>query len=214
MDRDDQSRSQSDNCPELLISSSRDFFQEAVKHACEQRKIKTYPLVKSYLVQLLEYYMAADRLFDEVDSSGRKQSETLAEMFLKASSAEPGTRTRLLKKIGDQSLYVSGFFGDSLHGKVVDFEYYAGIGGAAYGALSGSVRKSDAANVYKEFAQRFGDFVEVLTYISMHAFSRSEENILRLYESYTQTGSTLARERLMEKGLIAVPPENLSKSKQ
>ena len=37
-------------------------------------------------------------------------------------------------QIGDVSLFTSGFFADSLRGKLVDVDYYVNIGGAAYNA--------------------------------------------------------------------------------
>ncbi len=201
MGRDDRSEIA---VPDFSLTSS-EFFNEAVNSACDSRNVKADPLVKTYLVHLLQFYIATENLFDEVDSSGRRQRETLAEMFLKAARAEPRTRIELLKKVGDSSLYISGFFGDSLQRKVVDVDYYAGMGGTAYATLAECVREDSATQVYKEFADRFTVFVDVLTHISTHALVKSEENILRLYETYARTGSDYAREKLLEKGLIAVP---------
>ena len=36
-----------------------------------------------------------------------------------------------LKQIGDVSLFISGFFSDSLRRKLVDVDYYVSIGGGA-----------------------------------------------------------------------------------
>lgn len=171
--------------------------------------MRSFPLAQGYLVKLLEYYINTERLFDEIDSSGKKRTrETLAETYLKAANAEPNLRNELLKKLGDRSLYISGFFGDSLQRKLVDIDYYADMGGAAYGSLADLVREDTMAKVYRDFSERFLDYVEVLTFISTNSFVQSEENLLRLYETYARTGSDLARERLLEKGLIAVPLEN------
>lgn len=199
--------------PDLSLSS-HEFFDAAVSEACEKRNVKTVPVVKSYLVNLLQFYMTTENLFDEVDESGRRQRDTLAEMYLRASNSEPRTRIELLKKIGDRSLYISGFFGDSLQRKVVDVDYYAGMGGSAYATLADCVRENGTARVYKEFAARFIEFVEVLTHISVGAFAHTEQNILRLYENYARTGSDLARERLLEKGLIAIPITDYGRKRQ
>ncbi len=210
MGRDDRSEHA---VPDLSLTSV-EFFNEAVDNACNQRKVKTDPLVKSYLVHLLQFYITTENLFDEIDSSGRRQRETLAEMFLKASRAEPRTRIGLLKKVGDSSLYISGFFADSLQRKVVDVDYYAGMGCTAYATLAECVREDSATQVYKEFAGRFSVFVDVLTHISTHALVKTEENILRLYETYSRTGSDYAREKLLEKGLIAVPRDPANRKRQ
>lgn len=204
MSQDDQASNQR---PAIFLSPTQ-FFNEAIEEALSKRKMKAFPMAQGYLVKLLEYYMNTEHLFDEVDSSGKKRTrETLAETYLKAANAEPNLRNELLKKLGDRSLYISGFFGDSLQRKLVDIDYYADMGGAAYGSLAELVREDTMSKVYRDFSERFLDYVEVLTFISTNSFVQSEENLLRLYETYARTGSDLARERLLEKGLIAVPLE-------
>jgi hypothetical protein len=208
MSREDQSSGSQ------LFISPRQFFSEIVTDAFEQRKLKTFPMVKGYLVDLLEFYVPTSNLFDDFDSSGRRTRETLAETFLKAQSADVQERIELLKKLADRSLYISGFFGDSLQRKLVDVDYYADMGGMAYGALAGYVREDTASKMYGEFARRFLDFAEVLTYISSRASVQNEENIMRLFELYEKTGSELARQKLHELGLIAVPADRGSFKKQ
>jgi hypothetical protein len=187
-----------------ILVSSREFFDGVVSDAFEQRKLKTLPFVKNYLIDLLEFYVPTANLFDDFDASGRRVRETLAETLLKAQNSEPHVRNELLKKLGDRSLYISGFFGDSLQRKLVDVDYYADMGCMAYGALASSVREDMLARVYKEFSGRFLEFAEVLNFISLRAHLYNEENIMRLYENYSRTGSDIAREKLIEKGLIAV----------
>lgn len=200
--------------PELLVSS-RDYFRDVVQDALEQRKVKTYPVAADYLVSLLEHYMSTNNLYDEKDDSGRCRRETLAEMFLRAANSAPNTRISLLKKLGDTSLYVSGFFGESLQRKIIDVDYYAEMGGTAYGALAGCVREDTMSHLFKEFSARFQEFVDVLTYISTKTFVQNEDNLLRLYERYTKTGSNLAREQLAAKGIFPVPnPKKSNGEKQ
>jgi len=43
-----------------------------------------------------------------------------------------------LRQIGDSSLFISVFFADSLHRKLVDVDYYVSIAARAYTALSRS----------------------------------------------------------------------------
>ncbi|HVK60818.1 MAG TPA: hypothetical protein VM432_04675 [Bdellovibrionales bacterium] len=197
-----------------LVVSPRDYFDEVVTEAFERRRLKTYPMVKSYLVDMLEFYVPTKNLFDETDSSGRRTSETLAETFLKAQNADDSVRIELLKKLGDRSLYISGFFGDSLQRKLVDIDYYADMGGMAYGALASSVREDTLAKVFDEFARRFLEFADLLTDISSRAHLQNEENILRLFEVYAKTGSEVAKERLIEKGVITMPIDQVPIKKQ
>ena len=202
------------NSSSPLLVSSREAFEQIVSDAFERRKLKTFPLVKTYLVDLLEAYIPTENLFDDMDSSGRRVRETLAETFLRAQNADLLTRIELIKKLAERSLYISGFFGDSLQRKLIDVDYYAGMGATAYAALSDCVREDTSARIYREVGQRFYEFVDLLTDISNQAQLTDENNILRLYEVYARTGSDVARERLISKGLIAVPRTNLPFKKQ
>lgn len=189
-----------------LCLSPNEFFMEVVDDALKERKVKTVPLAHSYLVKLLEHYVVAENLFDD--------QATLAEIFLKAANSEHNQKIELLKKLGDRSLYISGFFADSLQRKVVDIDYYRDMGASAYSTLAGSVREDSLSEVFNEFANKFLAFVEVLNHISAKAQVQSENNILRLYETYAKTGSEAAREKLMEKGFLTVPLEAIPLKKQ
>lgn len=197
-----------------LVLSSRDYFVQVVRDAFEERNVKTFALAENYLVGVLQFHVATENLFDETDSSGRKTKSTLAETFLKAANAEPATKVELLKKMGDRSLYVSGFFGDSLQRKTIDIDYYAEMGGSAYATLAGCVKADTSAKLYNEYARRFLEFAEVLTYISTKSQLTDEANIMRLFETYNLTGSEYAREKLLEKGLIAGPRQQSGIKKQ
>lgn len=196
-----------------LFQSSREFFTQMIQDAFDRRQIKTLPLATSYLVDLLEHYLITEHLFDEEDQSGRKTRESLAMLFLKAGQSEPRVRRELLKKLGDTSLYISGFFADSLQRKTIDVDYYVEMGGAAYSSLASSVTEESYSELYREFSRRFLDFVEALTYISTQSQIQANNNLLRMYDIYAQTGSAIAREQLLEKGIIALPQELIKRSK-
>jgi hypothetical protein len=197
-----------------IFVSSQEYFKEVVEDALTNRKVKTHPLAEHYLVQLLEGYMTTDRLFEEENGQGQKNRETLAEMFLKAVNDTHGINVELLKKLGDSSLYISGFFGDSLSRKIVDIDYYAEMGGNAYNTLAAHTREESFRQIYSELAYKFQEFVDVLTYISNKTLIQSNESLLRLYERYLKTGSDLAREQLLEKGLITLPRDGQGKYEQ
>ncbi len=199
-----------------LFVSPEGFFQELVQKGLSQRKIQTLPLVENYLVNLLQHYLDARNLFEAeyANESGQKNPKTLAEIYLTAQNSEPPVRVEMLRKLGDRTLYISGFFGDSLSRKIVDIDYYAEIGGAAYASLAHCTREDTMAKVYKTFAHRFLDFVDVLTYISHHSFVKSDESILRLYDRYMRTGSELAREKLVEMGVLTLPQDQVKLGKQ
>jgi hypothetical protein len=186
----------------LVLATPREFFVDRVDEALTRLKFSALPQSKIYIVDLLEHYMVAKNLFPVEDESGKRKRETLAEIFLRAHNSTPPVKFDLLKKLGDSSLYISGFFGDSLTRKIVDLDYYVDMGGTAYASLANYASDENASALYGEFSKKFSAFVDVLTYISQESMVQSNEDLLRLYNRYLTTGSRLAEDQLKEKGLI------------
>ncbi len=211
-----QNESKKQNTATELFISPGNFFKDLVRQGFAQRKLETYPHVETYLVELLQYYLDAKNLFDpEFDEQGRRVPKTLAEMYLHANNAQDqAVKVELLKKLGDRSLYMSGFFGDSLQRKVVDVDYYVNMGGVAYATLATCVREDTTAKVYSTISRRFIDFVDVLTYISHGSLIKSNESVLRLYDRYMTTGSELAREKLTEIGVLPMTQDQAKRGRQ
>ncbi len=191
----------------VFLATPRDYFLEVVEDGFSKRNVKAPAGVQLYMVHLLEHYLDARNLFTRPD--------TLAETFLMASNSQVASeKIELLKKLGDKSLYISGFFGDSLSRKIVDLDYYAGMGGAAYASLADCMREEEPAQVYRIFSQRFIEFVDVLTYISQKSSVHTDQGLLRLYDRYMRTGSELAKEKLIEMGVLTLPADQAKLARQ
>lgn len=190
-----------------LLVGSKEYFQQVVHEACLRRQFSASPAVQNYLVELLDYYLDARNLFNEphqADSTG-SLNLTLAELYLMAQSQEGLVRQETLRRLGERSLYVAGFFADSLNSKLVDASYYSQIGGTAYASLAEVVREEPRSHLYRTVSRRFLELTDVLGYISHKSMTQSNSSILGLYDRYMRTGSTLARDRLVEMGVITVP---------
>ena len=118
-----------------------------------------------------------------------------------------------MRTVAERSLYLTGFFSDSLQRKIVDIDYYTEIGRAAYQSLYSITKEDSLSYVYKTFSVKFLDFVEVLNYISEKSLIQADQNILRLYDRYLRTGSKMAREKLIELGVVTLPKEQLKLNK-
>lgn len=185
-------------------------FSEVVQEACKNRHIKTPPAVEVYLVQLLGRYLDSKNFHAPLnETSNEKPPETFAEMYLTAINLENPKNKEMMRMVADRSLYLTGFFADSLQRKTVDIDYYIEIGSAAYSNLHSWTRE----DVYDTFSKRFTDFVEVLNYISEKSLVQGNQDVLRLYDRYMKTGSELAREKLNELGVVTVPKEQLKSTK-
>jgi len=158
-----------------LYSEPVEFFRNLVTTATQNQNIAIQQETEFYLVTLLTQFMQGDSL---------KQSEEdpLAIQLHKAMEANKIEQIRVLKDLGDFSLYISGFFPDSLKRKLIDIDYYMAMGGIAYHRLSSTLAQEALQSLYKDLCERFGIYVDILSEISDHAFSHTDKDILRLYE--------------------------------
>lgn len=175
------------------------FFHAEVDRALRDEGLAPKAMVEHYIVHLLAGY-AAQPIEDT----------PLALRMAAAVEAPPRERRKKLREIGDTSLYVSGFWGESLTEAAVDVDYYIGMGGSAYGELArgGSGWAGDPyGEVFGDLAEHFVRFVSVLALVSQRmAFPTSNQDILRLYRRWQRTGSSVAAARLARMGVV--PPKD------
>ena len=172
--------------------SASEYFKELVEGALAHQRIAAGELTSFYVVNLLTGFLQRPAEEDETPLAFR-----LAEALDAA-----GMRQRSsLKQIGDISLFVSGFFADSLTRKLVDVDYYVSIGGTAYTALS-RYETDTFSPVFAELAENFVRFVDVLSEVSERASCGSNADLLRLYERWLKTGSPRSGQLLAERGVV------------
>jgi hypothetical protein len=110
---------------------------------------------------------------------------------------------RQLRDVGDTSLYVSGFFSDSLTRNLVDVDYYIQVGGSAYRQLAAYYRgHKGPSDVYEELHDKFPQFVDVFAEISEQSALTTNLGVVQLYERWLRTGSEWIERRLRKKGVI------------
>ena len=107
-------------------------------------------------------------------------------------------------------MYISGFFSESLNRSLVDLDYYQSMGTTAYKTLAYTSEQTQSA-IFTEISNRFIEFAELFNIISHDSFAKTDQGILRLYESYLRTGSSLAKEKLETLGVFAPWTNNLKK---
>jgi hypothetical protein len=184
-----------------LSGSLEEFFRDEVDRAFRNQGLAAGPLTAHYVVQLLATYAA--RPIEE---------RPLALELLEAAEAAPRERRSQLRKVGDTSLYVSGFWTESLDDKLVDVDYYIDLGGTAYGELArgGTGWTRDPfGDVFGELAANFARFVEVLMVISRRTTHVStNEDVVRLYQRWVRTKSRWAAARLAALGVMPLKSES------
>ncbi len=136
-----------------------------------------------------------------------RAGETLAELHVQAALADPSAAIPLLKRLGDWSLLLTGFFREQLSRRRLSREYCARMGGGAYERLE-RLLPGDVtiAPVFGELAQRYDACVEVIAEVRDEAANRSDSDVLRLYEEWLRTGSPRVAERLKALGVVPGRP--------
>lgn len=189
----------------LPVHNLRDYFRETVDAAIEHQGVRVDPHASCYVVNLLTLFSRSEELYeDHGDEYGIKP---LALMMVDAADAPTlADRTDSLQRIGDVSLFIAGFFADSLAHKLVDIDYYINMGGTAYDSLSeeirGTFRGRALAGVYKELARKFQIVVDVLNEVRDGVGDSSDVNLLRTYEVWLKTGSRRAAALLKQNGVV------------
>jgi hypothetical protein len=177
-------------------TSAVEYFKDLVDGALAHHRVDAGELTAFYVVQLLTNFLQRPAAEDD---------EPLALKLARAlDSAGPRQRSSL-KEVGDVSLFVSGFFSDSLKRRTVDIDYYASIGGYAYAALS-RYETDTLSPAFAELARRFVEFADVLGEVSERTSCTSNADLLRVYEKWLKTGSRHSGRLLVERGVVPTVP--------
>ena len=181
--------------------SAVEYFKDLVETAIAHQGVATTELTTFYVVQLLAGSLER-RADGGADPLGPLGDETPLALRLVDALESAGTRRRVrLKRIGDRSLFLSGFFSDSLQRTLVDVDYYVSIGGFAYQTLS-RLASDTFSPVFAELGDKFVSFVDVLSEVSERTGCASNADVLRIYERWLKTGSPRSGRLLVERGVM------------
>ncbi len=169
------------------------FFHEVLNDALHSVRVSATEPAGWYLVSLLGDFTRA-----------RLPDEPLAVKLAQSSAGDAGERVRTLKEVGDTSLYVAGFFAESLSRKLVDADYYIGLGRGAYAELAGRLGSHSITEVYRELAEGFPGFVEVLAEIRRRV-DFAGDDIVKLYEQWVRTRDAWIEKKLRALGVFVDP---------
>ena len=175
--------------------SPTEFFRELVESAMQNQHVSAHELTSFYVVNLLTAFVHCDR------SPAGDDDTPLGPRLALALQAAGIAQRDGLRKVGDVSLFVSGFFSDSLNRSLVDVDYYIHLGELAYRSLA---RHGDEAlgDVFDELSGKFTTFVDVLGEVSERTALSSNLDVLRLYEKWLRTGSRRSGSLLASRGIV------------
>ncbi|MCA1827719.1 MAG: hypothetical protein ABR567_17585 [Myxococcales bacterium] len=185
--------------PVLSPQSLREFFRDLLQRALENQRAQVQPFTELYLVNLLHEFLLSEALYVQADD-GTWQQKPLAFLLKEALEEAGPSRVHLLRRLGDTSLFVSGFFPDSLarRSSLVDVDYYIAMGGRAYDAVGVLGGHRD---LWAELSSRFRLLVDLLNEVSERTQASTNAGLVRLYERWKKTGSERLASLLVRQGV-------------
>jgi len=198
---------------ELIIPDTlQAWFGDRVRAAVSRTSLEADDATLWYLVNLLCVYARTEQVFQPGQDGARLP--ILVDYYTEAIEA-PTERERefALQRMGDLALFVAGLYADSLQRRLVDIDYYIGMGRQAYAALSdrlaSGLRARALAKVFAELGRKFTGFVDVLHEVAEATLPIERRDWMRTYEVWVRTGSPRAERLLRERGVVASPQAGL-----
>jgi len=164
-------------------------FREELSHILDRRG-PIAPRSLSYLVDLMTNSITSEAVW----AAGEKTY--LVDLYLEAKGA-PGRIERMqrLRQLGDYSLFISGYFPDSIN----NHSYYTDMGSAAYYQVA---KLGKRPMPYVELATRYQDCVSALTHLSLVNKLYKFEEVGSMYQIYTDTKSPTLKRKLYRLGVV------------
>ncbi|MDZ7839669.1 MAG: hypothetical protein U5R46_02440 [Gammaproteobacteria bacterium] len=184
------------------------FFHESVSDSISSQNLDVCDETVVYLTHLLTRYVRSDELFEQGEEG--VQLKPLAVLYCNAAETRDlQARRDYLRKLGDLALFISGWFAHNLERRRVGVRYYVQMGECAYEWLSecrtATVRDRVFAQIFQDLAAHFSEMRDVISEIHMSVETRTDSDLLGLYELWQRSGSVRAAEMLRSEGIDVVP---------
>jgi hypothetical protein len=181
----------------------REFFSEIVQDSVKSQSCRASDATVLYLSALLADYGKPAQFRREVLG----QSFTL--LLQDALQSQGAERFERLRRLGDDVLYVAGFFGDHLANRGVGVTFASALGSRAYNEAAAILRSSGSSSsgpdVFGELSENFEGFVTVVSDVADALYAmraRGPRDVLEVYERWQRTGSDNLAGALVTWGLI------------
>jgi hypothetical protein len=188
---------------ELVVADNLfSFFFDQVRSAREAQGTEVRDHTEFYLVNLLTHFGRSPNLF-EVNGERIDERPLAIRLLENRRASSRGNRLRDLKQLADSTLYVLGYFSQSLRRSTVNTGYYAGLAESAYGDLAlitGSRQKPAIDSAFGELALKFSECVELISEVASRG-RQDDADILSMYREWTETGDEKLARRLRELGV-------------
>jgi hypothetical protein len=182
----------------VKLETAQVMFRHLVRTAMRTQGVRSTEATEFYLVQLLMAFVRP-RKCNLLDPP-------LGVEFLTALQLPAHQRRDRLRHVADSALFLTGLFVEYLERTLVGPAYYVSLGQSAYARLSAEGPSTPMAPSFGELAQRFPDFVRVLSDIAQREMFPRERDVLRVYKRWLLTRNQQDAVFLARQGLIPWSP--------
>ncbi|MDP3639853.1 MAG: hypothetical protein Q8R53_01480 [Nanoarchaeota archaeon] len=195
----------------METASLKEHFFSVIEEAISRRNLEVSAHSRAYLVDLLASFARPEQLFRKF-RYGFIEGEGLEPLGLKYFTALQDSSKRVqnlqLKDLGDQCLFLTGYFYDYLRQQGVAYvEYHYTLGSTAYASLGSRLQREPVVReLFSELAERFKDFCIVIGDMHLPSLD-NEKKLLEVYERWRQTFDERYASLLLAKGCILVQKE-------
>ena len=202
--------SENSTSPTITVATDlTEFFIGRISDVLQRQKKEASQESQKYLAGLLSHFALTENLHaystgaDEEVPSPRNVSD----VFMAVTHFAEKQPSMLLKRAGDYSLYMTGFFPGSMKFSWFNDRHFREMGIRAYEMLATRNLSSDLKLVFKEMSHHFVDYTHIISEIQLDAEGNRNEALVNLFESWNQYGNKVGLEVLLRKGLTPVIPE-------
>ncbi len=118
-----------------------------------------------YSSLVMDKFSQSEHFFEK--DGGKIRNKVLGVKLLEASHLPRNKKREMIKDVAETSLFVCGFFSDSLNRKIVDINYYKDVGQTAYEMLDGMIPSFyDIDSFYKSVSTQFETLAQLMKVVS------------------------------------------------
>ena len=166
---------------ELVLQSSLQTFFFDHLNGVNQKSSHPLPKEMVYYSSIVMERFGESKNYFQQSAEGKLSEKILGEKFLKSTSLPKNRQINELKDIGDTSLFLCGYFSDSLNRKIVDTGYYRQIGSASYKKLNIFLPSLfELENFYESVAKLFDTLAAMMSIVAQSFLSKTDEEFALL----------------------------------
>lgn len=188
-----------------LDLNPKEYFRGELHKASNALRISLGQELEHYIVNLLCEFINLEK-FQDLPGQDTSIFDAPLTVILQQALEQKALdqKIRLLKYLGDTSLYVAGYFQDYFNRKTFDVKYYIDMGSTAYNNV-GNLLENQQRKVYANLSENFVRLVDLVAEMSHFNGADSNQNILAIYDRWNRSNSDRLRKILEDSGIIPIP---------